>query len=215
MAEAGRPTRRRVETRQRLIAAADELFREQGTIRVSVETICARAGFTRGAFYSNFSAVDDLFLDLHRERAADLAGRLLAAMDAVVAESDGRGGLDDGVRSLLRSLPPNGEWHPLRTVLVARARADRELADRLAVGAELFVTRFADRIVAFAAAYGRTPVVPAPDFARAVIAAHVGAIGDEPLDDDSERTQHLAVLGVIRGLTEVDPEAQAPGTATT
>ena len=58
------PTRRRAHTRVRLLDAARELFAEQGVNGTAVEDLCARAGFTRGAFYSNFSDKDDLVLAL-------------------------------------------------------------------------------------------------------------------------------------------------------
>jgi AcrR family transcriptional regulator len=53
-----RPTRD--ETRQRLFEAAAEVFETQGIGAASVETICSAAGFTRGAFYSNFATKDEL-----------------------------------------------------------------------------------------------------------------------------------------------------------
>ncbi|MHA7145358.1 TetR/AcrR family transcriptional regulator [Arthrobacter sp. TmT3-37] len=56
-----RPVRRRPTTRAQLIDAAAALFREQGITNVSVEAICTRTGFTRGAFYSSFKTVDELF----------------------------------------------------------------------------------------------------------------------------------------------------------
>jgi AcrR family transcriptional regulator len=57
-------TARRERTRQRLLDAAAEVFSEVGLDAASVEAVCERAGFTRGAFYSNFSSKDELFLEL-------------------------------------------------------------------------------------------------------------------------------------------------------
>ena len=57
-------TRRREQTRARLLDAAHEVFAEVGMDAASVEMICERAGFTRGAFYSNFESKDELFLAL-------------------------------------------------------------------------------------------------------------------------------------------------------
>jgi AcrR family transcriptional regulator len=51
---------RRQATRERVLEAAGEVFAERGFHGASVEDICERAGFTRGAFYSNFSSKDDL-----------------------------------------------------------------------------------------------------------------------------------------------------------
>ncbi|GEB95341.1 transcriptional regulator [Microbacterium lacticum] len=57
-------SRRREQTRARLLAAAHEVFAEVGMDAASVEMICERAGFTRGAFYSNFASKNELFLAL-------------------------------------------------------------------------------------------------------------------------------------------------------
>lgn len=51
---------RRAATRERLIDAATIAFAEKGVVGASVEEICELAGFTRGAFYSNFDHKDDL-----------------------------------------------------------------------------------------------------------------------------------------------------------
>ncbi len=49
-------------TRRKLVAAAAELFAEQGLTKPSLDAICARAGFTRGAFYVHFKTRDDLIV---------------------------------------------------------------------------------------------------------------------------------------------------------
>ncbi|NUR95181.1 MAG: helix-turn-helix transcriptional regulator, partial [Kribbellaceae bacterium] len=58
------PKRRRSNTRARLLEGALEVFAERGFHGASVEDICERAGFTRGAFYSNFGSKDELVLAL-------------------------------------------------------------------------------------------------------------------------------------------------------
>lgn len=78
---ADRPaSRRRSQTRARLLAAAHEVFAEVGMGAASVETICERAGFTRGAFYSNFDSKEELFLALVTQMAESkleaVAGRV-------------------------------------------------------------------------------------------------------------------------------------------
>jgi AcrR family transcriptional regulator len=81
MSEAtGSTTPRREATRQRLLDAAGALFAEVGLEAASVEAICERAGFTRGAFYSNFETKDELFVELARrvtrERVATVSARV-------------------------------------------------------------------------------------------------------------------------------------------
>lgn len=61
---------RRVATRQRLVEAAISEFASRGVDGTSVEQLCEAAGFTRGAFYSNFNTKDDLcvaVLEHHRD----------------------------------------------------------------------------------------------------------------------------------------------------
>jgi AcrR family transcriptional regulator len=73
-----RPTRE--ETRTRLFAAAAEVFAEHGVGAASVEQIASAAGFTRGAFYSNFDSKDDLLLAMledHVQRSIEHNLRLL------------------------------------------------------------------------------------------------------------------------------------------
>lgn len=74
-----RPTRD--DTRERLFEAAAEVFEERGIGAASIETIAAAAGFTRGAFYSNFESKDDLIvamLEDHVERSLQHHRELLA-----------------------------------------------------------------------------------------------------------------------------------------
>ena len=48
------------ETRERLVSAAMALFAERGLDAPSLDDICDRAGYTRGAFYVHFGDRDDL-----------------------------------------------------------------------------------------------------------------------------------------------------------
>src|SRR6187401_3385196 len=59
---------KQAETRQRLLSAAERVFLRRGLQGSSVEEITAEAGFTRGAFYSNFKSKDELFVELLQDR---------------------------------------------------------------------------------------------------------------------------------------------------
>lgn len=58
----------RAQTRERLLAAAEELFAERGVNGTSVEQIAERAGYSRGAFYGNFTDKQELTLELVASR---------------------------------------------------------------------------------------------------------------------------------------------------
>ncbi|PPF38122.1 hypothetical protein C5B93_06795 [Rathayibacter sp. AY1A2] len=200
------PVRRRSETRRRLLAAAAELFESTGTIGQRVEDICAQAGFTRGAFYSNFAGVDQLFLALHEEQAARVWGSLQEALDVQLQEEHRAATLDGAVRSLLDALPSSREWFSLRSVLLARAAADPEFAERMMIDDDRVSRELGERFAALAAVHGRVPAVESAVLAKAVVAAHVGSVSQWPVDTSAELTQRLVVAAVIRGLT-----VEAPG----
>lgn len=73
---------RRAQTRERLVAAGFQAFAKSGVQAASVEEICELAGFTRGAFYSNFESKDDLCLAVLQ----DLGDRVLAAVNPALDE---------------------------------------------------------------------------------------------------------------------------------
>lgn len=83
---ADQPRRRaeaKQETREALIAAALAEFGEHGLDAPSLDTICARAGFTRGAFYVHFRDRADLLV-------AVVEHAMTTFIDAVIA-SGGEG----------------------------------------------------------------------------------------------------------------------------
>lgn len=67
---------RQAQTRAALIAAAGEVFLERGFASASVEEITARAGFTRGAFYSNFASKEELLTELLHQKIYDTYARM-------------------------------------------------------------------------------------------------------------------------------------------
>lgn len=64
------------ETREALIKAATELFAEKG-IDVSLDDICANAGYTRGAFYVHFKNRDEISAEVMRRVGAGVLDTLL------------------------------------------------------------------------------------------------------------------------------------------
>lgn len=81
---------RRAETRRLLIDAAEELIAERGVNGSTVVQICERAGFTRGAFYSNFSTKDELCLALLRRQLEHYLQALGAAAATLTADGDAK-----------------------------------------------------------------------------------------------------------------------------
>ncbi|MEM9175041.1 MAG: helix-turn-helix domain-containing protein [Myxococcota bacterium] len=76
----------KAETRAALIDAALAEFSERGFDAPSLDAICARAGFTRGAFYVHFKTREDLIV-------AVVETVLGALLDAVIGTDAGDGNL--------------------------------------------------------------------------------------------------------------------------
>src|SRR5215217_2861673 len=59
---------RREQTRQELISAAEACFVSRGFHASSVDEVAERAGYTKGAVYSNFASKEDLFFAVYERR---------------------------------------------------------------------------------------------------------------------------------------------------
>ena len=99
---------RRQRTRARLLDAAFDVFAEQGVRAASVETIAEAAGFTRGAFYSNFSSKEELFFALMEREKIMRLEQLDAGVEQFLRPLVGAGGVElddaDVIRTITRIL---------------------------------------------------------------------------------------------------------------
>jgi len=107
----------RERTKDRLLAAAAELFAERGVNGTSVEQIAERAGYTRGAFYGNFEDKHELVVALLAQR------RSREAVEVAALEGDVMAGLKEWHAARAEHLP---EWFALRTELTLYALRNPE-----------------------------------------------------------------------------------------
>ncbi|MFC7241806.1 TetR/AcrR family transcriptional regulator [Catellatospora aurea] len=68
--------------RTRILAAACDLFAEQGYDATSVQQVVDRAGVTKGGLYHYFGAKEDLLVEMYRA----VFSERLAALDAILAQ---------------------------------------------------------------------------------------------------------------------------------
>ena len=194
-AHGARSPRREV-TRQRVLDAAREVFAERGVIGGSVEDICERAGFTRGAFYSNFTDKDDVVRALVEREQARLLVHLDTSLEAVDPElataTDLESVLASIVDRIIRSIPVDRQLMLVQTELEIHAIRRPDLSRHLL---EINL-RFRERLGAFTAAamarHGRELLVSPADLTDTVLAV-------------AERSARRALLSG----GDADPDAMA------
>lgn len=206
---APRPTRRRALTRERLMEAAFEVLARDGAGAATVEAVCERAGFTRGAFYSNFSTMEELFLALFDRQAAALLVRVETALEPL-----GQGDLagrpleavvDSVVETVLAAAGGDRGWWLVSTEQVMAAARSPATRLRLAEHQRALRSRLGPVLAAALARAGRRLLVSEDDLARLVLAVHDGGVAQslvEPDDVPYGRLDRLALPPLLLGITE-------------
>lgn len=109
-------------TRELLMRSAASCFARLGFEGASVDEIAETAGYSRGAFYSNFADKDEIFLAL-LQRHLD---RDIRDFEAMLLTSDGFEVLAEQVAARYRELGDNPDWCLLMAEFQLRvSRADK------------------------------------------------------------------------------------------
>lgn len=191
-------SRNRAETRERVLDGAKDVFLERGFGRSTPEQICERAGYTRGAFYSNFSSMDEVFLALWTRQAAVVSQRVRAAIEAVDYgdirrdRTDSREFLDLVVEAL-GGLVVDVSWHVLMAEFGAHAARNPELAVLVTEHRAALREALRPMIVRGLALFGREVAVDDDTLGRGVVAAFEGAMSQAMIEPDNPRPARLAV----------------------
>jgi AcrR family transcriptional regulator len=181
---------KQAETRRLLLDAAERVFLRRGLHGSSVEEIAAEAGFTRGAFYSNFKSKDELFVELLQDRVY----RQYAEMAEHAQEQPGsprerlRWGIER-VRDVQKD--ESGRWlFRLWLECLTQAARDEEFRKLAATFWSGNRAILAQGIAETYEEIGREPPLPTKQIATAMIALDVGLAvqhlvdpEEAPLDD--------------------------------
>src|SRR5271170_5101845 len=164
-----RPTRD--DTCEKLFEAAARVFEEQGIGGASIEAIVAVAGFTRGAFYSNFKSKDELIIAMIEDHVEQSIRRNLDLLTRHKSLADFIDALKTMDRSRQDPLGRSPLLHMEMILYVARAEQRRpELAKRLRARRKLI----ADIVEATSKTDGRSKPVNATWTGAIVLALEDG-----------------------------------------
>ena len=160
-----RPTRDA--TCEKLFEAAARVFEDQGIGGASIEAIAAAAGFTRGAFYSNFDSKDELIIAMLEEHVEQSIRRNLDLLTRHKTLADFIDALKTMDRSRQDPLGRSPLLHMEMILYVARAEQRRpELAKRLRARRKLI----ADIVETTLKNSGKNPVLN-PAWTAAIVLA--------------------------------------------
>lgn len=183
----------RERTRAELLDAASEVFAAHGFNGASVDQVAERAGFTKGAVYSNFSSKEELFvalLDLQLDRTIDI---LETVLRDVPAEERAAG----GARWQAELPVLDGRWFLLEAefLLYAARKDDPGIRERVAARQQrtrAAVTAIIDRHLAELGV--AEPAIAAQDIARLLMATADGLAQAALVDETARDGDRLFAL---------------------
>ncbi|MDT3396595.1 TetR/AcrR family transcriptional regulator [Streptomyces sp. B1866] len=174
-------TKRRPRTRAALLRAALAAFAEHGFQATTIEQVCARAGYTRGAFYSNFSSKEELFLALFDEHSEQTVRRLTALVDAIPADDLT---VERLVEQVCRVEPDERDWYLVTTEFTLHAIRDPQAAWVLAQHDARLRAELARGLTTHLGRAGLALTVDADDLARLLIALREGGLAQSYVEPD-------------------------------
>jgi AcrR family transcriptional regulator len=206
-------SRRRAQTRDRLLTAARETFGERGFYGATVEDICEAAGFTRGAFYSNFASKDDLFFALHeREKDQRMGSIQQVFTQEFPAGLAGDDLMDELIRRVIATQPIDRHWYLIDTEFSLHAVRDPAVAQRLNQARLDLNESIRDLIVTGLALTRRRLTIDPDDASSAMLAVYEQGVRETLMADPGASAAALPGLALrtwprlIRAFTEPIPD---------
>lgn len=206
---------RRQKTRARLLDAAFEIFAEKGVHASSVEMITEAAGFTRGAFYSNFSTKEELFFALMERENGLRIGQLQEGVAEYLGPfaEEGVGITDEVVGTVIANVlelqSDDRRWSLVQSEFMLLAMRDPEVARSYLDFQNTFFVELTAIVVDALASVSRRFVIDPLEAVRIIAELCASAEQNAILAGDhralSERVSE-SMPAVVLALTEKIPE---------
>lgn len=113
-------------TREKLMLAAAKVFAREGLGGASIDRIAEEAGYTKGAFYSNFESKEDIFLQLVEVTTKQNIERIETALAGVSEPEE----IIDTVCAWANAHTHEPDMRPLVLDLIRHAKQDAALTKR-------------------------------------------------------------------------------------
>lgn len=204
-------TRRKENTRTKLVRASLDVFVEKGIDGATVDDLVTAAGFTRGAFYSNFSTKEEVFSALFDEVTAELITIANSAVESAVGEATNGearriADLDDAgvMLAVFEGIRPFGrQWYLLYSDAIARSLRDERMRAELAVQRARLRDEIGAMLSLRLAASGDRALLPAEDLAQLLMGIFIDLMLREQMDQrDVTELAATTILGTLRAFVE-------------
>jgi len=194
------------QTRMRLIEAAQHLFVTNGYGGTSIRDIAERAGYSQGAFYSNFASKEEVLLELLRGHMEAEAAHLSSVMDV---EGSTPAQIFRELESWAATLNQDANWSMMSIELQLHANRSPTFAAKYQTVWDAHRSRLGRVIGHLFAALGRKLPAKPEELAAAFMALTHGlalqGAGAQP--DPSGRLILVFLRGLIAGAEVVETGA--------
>lgn len=200
-------TRRKENTRAKLVCASLNVFVEKGIDGATVDDLVKAAGFTRGAFYSSFSSKEEVFIALFDEVTAELMAIANSSVESAVAdvEADESCSIleaDDAqvMLAVFEGIRPFGrQWYLLYSDAIARSLRDETLRAELAGQRERMRNQIGALLTTRLEASGERALLPVEDLAQLLMGIFIDLLVREQLEGrDVTQLAATTILGTLR-----------------
>jgi AcrR family transcriptional regulator len=204
---------RREQTRQELVSAAEKCFVSRGFHASSVDEVAERAGYTKGAVYSNFASKEDLFFAVYERRVEQVLTEVVPGLIQGSAED----AFDQLAAGAIQRRDPDDGWRAVFFEFWAHVLRHPELRERFAAIHARFLEPMAEGVRQLAADRGLTLPgdVTASQVAVAWNAMEVGLVLErltQPQTVDVALARRMGRLLLDAVLDTTQPPASNDGT---
>lgn len=172
-----------VQTRERLLASAKEIFANRGYAGASLDEIAEQAGYSKGAIYSNFESKEALFLELLRSRMTEE----ISELKSILERSHSTEEVMAALKTQYSTLEKQVTWCLLSSEFQLQAGRRPEFAESFA---ELYRNQrkaVAMLVTLVAGKTGRTPALDVEEIATSLMALTHGIALQRAADPTSVR----------------------------
>jgi AcrR family transcriptional regulator len=193
---------RKQQTRERLLAAAAQMFAERGYSDTSVDAVAEKAGYSKGAVYSNFADKEDLLFALVEKHCDEM-------LAAIANLFGGPGSLEERLRRIADLFIEGDEMLRTRSLLLFElailAVRNPDLGARYAEFYEQVGIKVALLLEEEAARQGGSLPAPSRQLASAVLGLGDGLILQQLVDPTrSGADAYMTTLHLILGAASND-----------